>query len=155
VPRCSGAVPAFGRRDACAVAVAVELTAHPPRAMAQSSSGAEMPFLDHLEELRRRIFKCLGALIVGVIVAFTLITKFRIVEFLAQPVLPHLTGQQLVYTGPADAFKIVMGLSLALGFILALPVILWQLWSFVSPGLYKHEKRVVLPLIFFATLLFL
>lgn len=123
--------------------------------MAQSSSGAEMPFLDHLEELRRRIFKCLGALIVGVIVAFTLITKFRIVEFLAQPVLPHLTGQQLVYTGPADAFKIVMGLSLALGFILALPVILWQLWSFVSPGLYKHEKRVVLPLIFFATLLFL
>ena len=90
--------------------------------MAQSSSGGEMPFLDHLEELRHRILKSLGALVVGVIVAFTLITKFQVVEFLARPVLPYLSGGQLVYTSPADAFKIVMGLAFALGLIFALPV---------------------------------
>lgn len=123
--------------------------------MAQTSSGAEMPFLDHLEELRRRILKSLAALTVGVIVAFALITKFQVVEFLARPVLPFLSGGQLVYTSPADAFKIVMGLAFALGLIIALPVVLWQLWAFISPGLYRHEKRVVVPMIFFATLLFL
>ncbi|HLV27356.1 MAG TPA: twin-arginine translocase subunit TatC [Gemmatimonadales bacterium] len=123
--------------------------------MAQTASGAEMPFLDHLEELRHRILKSLGALVVGVVIAFTLITKYKVVEFLARPVLPFLMDGQLVYTGPADAFKIVMGLSFALGLIIALPVVLWQLWAFISPGLYRHEKRVVVPMIFFATLLFM
>jgi sec-independent protein translocase protein TatC len=127
--------------------------------MAQTSSGAEMPFLDHLEELRRRILKSLAALMVGVIIAFAVITKYKVVQFLAKPVLPFLEGGQeggqLVYTHPADAFKIVMGLSFALGLIFALPVVLWQLWAFVSPGLYRHEKRVIVPMIFFATLLFL
>lgn len=123
--------------------------------MAQMSAGAEMPFLDHLEELRGRILKSLAALVVGVVVAFFLIGRYQVVEFLARPVLPFVPGGQLVYTGPADAFKIVMGLAFALGLVLALPVILWQLWAFVSPGLYRHEKKVILPMIFFATVLFL
>ncbi len=122
--------------------------------MAQKGVSAEMPFLDHLEELRRRLFKVLAALFVGVIVAFPIIYRYGVLEFLAQPVLPYLSEGRLVYTGPADAFKVTMGLAFALGFIFSLPVVLWQLWGFVSPALYRHEKKIVLPLIFFATALF-
>src|SRR5690606_24298898 len=100
LPRCGGAVSAFRRGDAGAFAPAVELTLIPrPTSMAQTASGAEMPFLDHLEELRHRILKSLGALVVGVVIAFTLITKYKVVEFLARPVLPFLMDGQLVYTG--------------------------------------------------------
>lgn len=117
---------------------------------------AEMPFLDHLEELRWRIIWSLSALVVGVAVSFYLLWSHEDILLLLQgPVQPYLDGRKLIYTHPADAFRIIMNLALILGTILASPVILWHVWGFLSPALYKHEKKVVIPVLIFAALLFL
>ena len=119
-------------------------------------SQAEMPFLDHLEELRWRIIWSLLALVIGVAVSFyALFSHEDILLLLQGPVQPYLDGRKLIYTHPADAFRIIMNLSLILGTILASPVILWHLWGFLSPALYRHEKKVVIPVLIFAAVLFL
>lgn len=117
----------------------------------------EMPFLDHLEELRWRLFKMVLALAVGVIVTFTVLIagKFDVILFLAQPVLPYLKDGTLMTTGPSDNFKIILSAALGVGAVLASPVIVWQAWGFFSPAMYKHEKRVVIPVLIGAALLFL
>lgn len=117
---------------------------------------AEMPFLDHLEELRWRIIWALGALAVGVVLSFSLLVSHEDILLLLQgPVLPYLGGKNLIYTHPADPLRIIINLSLILGTILASPVILWHVWGFLSPALYQHEKKVVIPVLIFAALLFL
>lgn len=116
---------------------------------------AEMPFLEHLEELRWRILWSLLALLVGVGVAFWLLFRFDVILLLQQPILPFLNGNRLIYTHPADPFKITMSMAFALGAVFASPVVIWQVWGFLSPALYKHEKRVVVPVLIFGALLFL
>lgn len=120
------------------------------------SSAGEMPFLDHLEELRWRLFRCALAIAAGVIVAFTLLYTKRvdIVGILAAPIQPYLK-QPLMVTHVGDLFDIVMSASVTLGMIAASPVIVWQVWGFLSPALYGHEKRVVIPALVAAALLFL
>lgn len=115
-----------------------------------------MPFLDHLEELRWRLFRCALAIAAGVIVAFTLLYTKRvdIVGILAAPIQPYLK-QPLMVTHVGDLFDIVMSASVTLGMIAASPVIVWQVWGFLSPALYGHEKRVVIPALVAAALLFL
>ena len=115
----------------------------------------EMPFLDHLEELRWRLLWAIGALLVGVIAAFVFVLKFDVISILAQPIAPFLPGGRLVYTHPLDPFSIAMKASFAIGTILALPVILFQSWAFLSPALYEHEKRVAIPVVVGAAALFL
>ncbi|HEU4632104.1 MAG TPA: twin-arginine translocase subunit TatC [Gemmatimonadaceae bacterium] len=122
--------------------------------MAKPAANAEMPFLDHLEELRFRILWSLAALVLGVIVAFVVVVKYDLIALLQRPIAPFLEAK-LIITHPADAFKIVMLVSFALGLVLALPVILYQLWAFLSPALYSHEKRLVIPVLVSASLLFL
>ena len=122
--------------------------------MALSNAG-EMPFLDHLEELRWRLIWSIGAFIVGVAIAFTLLVKVDIILLMQGPIAPFLHGKKLVYTHPGDPFQIVLNFSLALGFILALPVIVWQVWSFLAPALYLHEKKVVVPVLAGGIVLFL
>jgi sec-independent protein translocase protein TatC len=117
-------------------------------------TNAEMPFLDHLEELRWRIIWSLVALIVGVGVAFFILQRFDIFKFLEGPILPYLAGNKLKYTHPADPFSVLITASFSIGIVMALPVIIYQVWAFLSPALYKHEKRVVLPVIFGAIVLF-
>lgn len=121
----------------------------------KESTAAEMPFLDHLEELRWRIIWSLLALVVGVGVAFFLMMQFDVLTMLEAPILPFLGGKKLVFTHPGDPFSIVLNVSIVIGVALALPVILYQLWSFVAPALYRHEKRVALGVFFFAVFLFL
>jgi sec-independent protein translocase protein TatC len=117
---------------------------------------AEMPFLDHLEELRWRLFRIAIAVAVGVGVSFgLLLTKqIDVVAVLARPIQPFLTGK-LIVTHPGDLFDVVIDVSLTLGLILASPVIVWQIWGFLSPALYGHEKKVVIPSLVGAALLFL
>jgi sec-independent protein translocase protein TatC len=116
---------------------------------------AEMPFLDHLEELRWRIVYSLVALCVGMVVAFVLLQKMDVIRFLEQPVLPYLHGRKLVFTHPGDPFSIVLNASVALGIVLASPVIGYQAWAFFAPALYSHEKKLVVPVLVGAVLLFL
>jgi sec-independent protein translocase protein TatC len=119
-------------------------------------SHAEMPFLDHLEELRWRIIWSLVAVTVGVGIGFYLLTRFDLFLWVEQPILPYLPpGHHLIVTHPADPFRFLMVASLVMGTILALPVILWHIWGFLSPALYRHEKRIVIPVLISATLLFL
>jgi sec-independent protein translocase protein TatC len=117
--------------------------------------GSEMPFLDHLEELRWRIIWSLVALVVAVGGAFAVLMKIDVIGILEGPIAPYLHGGKLVFTHPADSFTIVLNVAVVLGIVLALPVILYQIWAFVSPALHRNEKRVVVPLFFFATFLFL
>ena len=117
-------------------------------------TGAEMPFLDHLEELRWRLIKSLGALAVGIVVAFVLLLRVDVIGILQRPIAPLLEGQQLVFTHPGDPFGIVMKAAFAIGLIAALPVILYQAWAFLAPALYEHEKRVMIPVFTGAVALF-
>ncbi len=114
-----------------------------------------MPFLDHLEELRFRLFWMVGALFVAVIVSFYLVLKFDLIVMLQRPIAPYLSGERLVITNPADGFGVLISTSLIFGVVLALPVILYHVWAFLSPGLYAHEKRLVIPVLIGGTLLFI
>ena len=123
--------------------------------MAKDDKGAaEMPFLDHLEELRWRQIRSLLALLVGMAIGFTLVLRFDLLEVLQAPIAPYLKGARLVYTHPGDPFSVVLTTSFIVGTMIALPVIIYQIWGFLSPALYRHEKRVVIPLLIGAVGLF-
>lgn len=121
----------------------------------RTAASDEMPFLDHLEELRWRIIWSLAALIVSVGIAFWVMMQFDVIGLLEKPILPYLNGHKLVYTHPGDPFSIVLNAAIALGVTIALPVIFYQLWAFISPALHRHEKKLVMPMFLFATFLFL
>jgi sec-independent protein translocase protein TatC len=114
----------------------------------------EMPFLDHLEELRWRLIWSLGALAIGVGIGFWAVLRFDLVRVMATPVLPYLNGQNLVYTHPTDPFSIALKAAMIIGTLIALPFILYQVWAFLSPALYGHEKKVVIPVLIGAVVLF-
>lgn len=115
---------------------------------------AKMGFLDHLDELRRRLVISVAAVFVGFLVTFAFIE--RIFGFIMRPlqeVLPP--GGTLIYTEPAEAFLLYIKIAALAGVILASPVLLSQLWLFVAPGLYSHEKRYAIPFVVFSTFFFL
>lgn len=118
-------------------------------------AAGEMPFLDHLEELRWRIVWALGALVIGLILGFFIVVKLELIRVLQEPIAPFMAGHKLVYTHPGDTFSITLSTALIVGLIIASPVILYQLWAFLSPALYRHEKKVVIPVIVGAVLLFI
>ncbi|MGQ0537630.1 MAG: twin-arginine translocase subunit TatC [Gemmatimonadaceae bacterium] len=119
------------------------------------SAHSEMPFLDHLEELRWRILWSLAALVAAFFLAFFFATKYDVILLLQQPIQPYLEGRRLIVTHPADPFRLTVSVSLWMAVVLALPVILYQAWAFLAPALYAHEKRVVIPVFLFGTILFL
>lgn len=101
-----------------------------------------MPFLDHLEELRWRLLWIVGAVIIGTIAGFVAVGSLNLLEVLAGPIQPYLNNERLGYFRPSDPFTIHLKLSMSVGIVLASPVILFQVWSFVAPALYPGEKRV-------------
>ena len=111
------------------------------------SDGKVMSLVDHLTELRNRLAKSLLAVGVGSIVGFIL--SPRIIAALAAP-----AGGKLLNLGPGDAFAITLRVSLVTGIVLAMPVLLYQLWAFVAPGLTQKERRTVRPWIPLALLFF-
>jgi sec-independent protein translocase protein TatC len=123
-------------------------------AIPKTQSG-EMPFLDHLEELRWRIIYSLGSLLVTVGFGFFVAMKFDVVGILAAPILPNLPEHKLVYTHPGEGFTIILNVATTIGFVLAAPLIVYQVWSFLSPALHKHEKRIAMGVLFSGILLFL
>jgi sec-independent protein translocase protein TatC len=124
--------------------------------MTETGSSAEMPFLDHLEELRWRIIWSLAALVVGVVIGFALLIRFEgpVLLWLQSPMLPYLHGRRLMNTHPGGGFSILMQTAFIGGIVFALPVILYQIWAFLSPALHKHEKRIAVPVIIGAVFLF-
>lgn len=118
------------------------------------TSAAEMPFLDHLEELRWRIIWSLGALIAGLMAGFVIVVKGQLIRILQEPIAPYLSGK-LIFTSPADPFSITLSVSLMVGIVLASPVVIYHVWAFLSPALHRHEKKVVIPVIIGAVALFM
>src|SRR6478672_7429786 len=106
------------------------------------SPSGEMPFLDHLEELRWRIIYALAAVLVGVGLGFFLASQFDVVGFLARPVIPLIPEHKLVYTHPSEGFTIILDVAVTFGLVLASPVIIYQIWAFLAPALLNHEKKV-------------
>jgi len=111
----------------------------------KKNSGAEMPFLDHLEELRWRIFRSAIALVVGSVIGFYLVTRFDVPTLLMQPIQPYLSGDRLAFLRPTDAFLITLKLSVLVGAVIAFPVIFREVWGFLRPALYERERRMVMP----------
>jgi sec-independent protein translocase protein TatC len=128
---------------------------------ADPNDQSAMTLIEHLEELRQRIFKALIAIVIFAIVAF--IFRVQILNFLTWP-LPatanalntpgHGETKKLVVTGIGEGFTTYLLLSLVVGFIAGLPVTLYQLWAFVAPGLYPHEKKHAVPFIMVGLFLF-
>lgn len=117
------------------------------------TGGVTRPITTHLDELRGRIVKAGLAVLVGAIVAF--IYRNAIFDVLVAPYERAAADHHLVFFRPTEAFSLFMRLSLFGGFVLASPIVLWQLWAFVSPALSRREKRFVIPIVFALTVLFL
>lgn len=114
-----------------------------------------MPFLDHLEELRWRIIWSLSAIAIGLLLGFVIVTKLNVISLLQRPIAPFLHGHKLVYTHPGDPFSILLTAAAVVGLVIASPVIIYQVWAFLSPALHRHEKKVVIPVIVGAVILFM
>ncbi len=118
--------------------------------------GTEQPFVAHLVELRDRIIRSA----VAIAIAFGVLSFYPgpsgLYDLLAAPLVAHLpAGTTLIATNVISPFLVPLKITLLAAFMLALPVVLYQLWAFVAPGLYSHEKRLVMPLVISSTFLFL
>ena len=113
----------------------------------------KQPFTAHLEELRNRMIVAFAA--IGVGFAASYFFKERLFEILMQPLRKVMdVGDTLIFTGLPEAFFTYLKVSLLAGIMLATPVILYEFWMFVAPGLYRQEKKVLLPIVFLSSLFF-
>jgi sec-independent protein translocase protein TatC len=116
--------------------------------------GSRMSFLEHLDELRKRLIHCAAALIVGVFVAFFFLDQFF--NFVFVPLKATLPpGGAFITTEAPEYFMLYLKVGLLSGFFVALPYIVFQLWLFIAPGLYSHEKRFAIPFVAFASVFFI
>ena len=113
--------------------------------------GGRMSFLEHLDELRKRIVNSCIAIAVCVAGGFYWINQ--IIDFILAPTRKALPpGVKLIYTQPGEAFSLYVQIALIMGVVLAAPYIMYQVWMFIAPGLYSNEKRMAYPFVFFTTI---
>jgi sec-independent protein translocase protein TatC len=118
-----------------------------------SDAGGKMSFLDHLDELRRRIIYTVIAVAIGFVVAFFFINE--IFDFIMRPLQQMLpAGGTLIYTDPTEAFVLYIKIALIAGLLLASPAVMTQVWLFVAPGLYANEKKWAIPFILMSSFFF-
>ena len=127
----------------------------PQPAEEEDSVGAgRMSFLEHLDELRKRLVYAAYGILGGFVVAFAFI-KY-IFEFIMVPLQEALPpGGKLIYTEPGEAFFLWMKMAALAGLLLAMPILVSQIWRFIAPGLYPREKRWAIPFVAFTTIFFL
>lgn len=121
--------------------------------MKQVEENTELTLIDHLLELRRRLMWILGILLL----CFVVLVPFaqKIYTFVAEPLMANLpAGQHMIATEVIAPFFVPLKVTLMAAFLLTLPHTLYQIWAFVAPGLYRHEKRLILPLLIASILLF-
>ncbi|NIP29055.1 MAG: twin-arginine translocase subunit TatC [Candidatus Dadabacteria bacterium] len=115
---------------------------------------SKMHFLEHLEELRKRIIFSLISIVIFFVPSYFF--SKEIFDFLMTPIIKSLPeGSSLIFIRPAEGFLTYLKVAIFASFCCSFPVILYQIWSFISPGLYKKEKNIVIPFIFFGTTFFL
>ena len=119
-------------------------------------AGTEAPFVSHLIELRDRLIRAVIAISIAFAVLLWWPGPAGLYDLLAAPLVSHLPkGATLIATNVISPVLVPLKITLMAAFLLALPVVLYQLWAFVAPGLYSHEKKMVLPLVISSTFLFL
>ncbi|RKZ51111.1 MAG: twin-arginine translocase subunit TatC [Candidatus Parabeggiatoa sp. nov. 3] len=120
-----------------------------------SQSGKEMPFVQHLLELRDRLLKMILAVLIILVVLMPFASDlFTLFSEPLQALLREHTGNKMIVTDPVAPFFIPFKLTLVLSIFVAMPYILYHLWAFIAPGLYQHEKSMVFPLLLSSSLLF-
>lgn len=113
----------------------------------------KLPFTAHLEELRKRLIVCFIAVGVGFAASYGF--KETLFEILTQPLIAVMQADdKLIFTGLPEAFFTYLKVAFLSGLILASPVLIYEFWMFVSPGLYRREKRLLIPIIFLSTVFF-
>lgn len=121
-----------------------------------SKSPVEETFISHLVELRDRLVKASIGIALVCAALFYWPGPAQIYDFIAAPMIASLpAGSKMIATGVISPFLVPMKVTLVLSFIVALPWVLYQLWAFIAPGLYTHEKRLVAPLVISSSLLFM
>jgi sec-independent protein translocase protein TatC len=119
-----------------------------------ADSGGKMSFLDHLDELRKRIIWALVAVVSGFLIACLFLS--RLFDFVIGPMQRLLPpGQQLIYTEPTEAIMLYLKIALIAGILIAAPGIMWQVWRFIAPGLYQHEKKNAIPFVLLSSTCFI
>lgn len=117
---------------------------------AEEKNEKVMPFLDHLEELRQRLLKCIFSIMI-----FSVISYFFSKQIMKILLLPYPEAEKLIFLAPTEGFITYIKISVFVGIIFSLPVIFYQLWKFIAPGLYNKEKKYIPTIVFFSTFFFL
>src|ERR1700674_1516727 len=129
----------------------------PPTAVLGNEEGGQMTFFEHLVELRKRLINSLIAIAIGAFVG-VYVAKY-VITYITRPMLKALAeahlDPKLVYTHPAGGFNLIITLGIYIGVVLASPVVLYQIWLFVAPALYKHERSAITGFLFSTVFLFL
>jgi sec-independent protein translocase protein TatC len=113
----------------------------------------KIPFTEHLEELRKRLIVCFIAVGIGFVLSYGF--KEKLFQILTRPLISVMqTGDKLIFTGLPEAFFTYLKVAFLSGIILATPVIFYQFWMFVAPGLYDKEKQLMAPIVFLSTFFF-
>jgi sec-independent protein translocase protein TatC len=123
----------------------------PPDDDDEIAAAGKMSFLEHLDELRKRIVRSALAIAFGVLATFYWIQEiFNYILALTRKALPP--GVKLIYTEPGEAFSLYITVALIAGVVVAAPFIMYQVWMFIAPGLYSNEKRLAIPFVLFTTI---
>jgi sec-independent protein translocase protein TatC len=129
----------------------------PTASKEEDDEGGRMSFFEHLVELRKRLIN--SAIAVGVGMMIGVAVSNKVFAYMARPMLGALRAahfeDKLVYTSPTGAISLLINLGLYLGIVIASPVVLYQVWMFIAPGLYRHERRAMSAFIFSSLALFL
>jgi sec-independent protein translocase protein TatC len=112
-----------------------------------------MTFLEHLDELRKRITHAVGGLLVGFIIAFAFIN--RVFDFVYQRLISSVPGGKLIYTEGPEMFMLWIKIAVLTGLLIASPYIMLQVWLFIAPGLYAKEKKLAIPFVLSSSALFI
>jgi sec-independent protein translocase protein TatC len=136
------------------------MTTNPPDALVKKDEheeGGQMTFFEHLVELRKRLIHSMIAIGIGAFIG-VYIAKY-VIDFVTRPILRafainHLESK-LIYTHPAGVFNLILSLGIYIGIVLASPVVLYQIWLFVAPALYKHERSAIAGFLFSTVFLFI
>ncbi len=112
------------------------------------------PFTEHLEELRKRLITCIIAVLVGFVITYAF--KEQLFQILIRPLVAVLkdTGGSLIFTGVSEAFFTYLKVAFLAGLLLASPVVFYEFWMFVAPGLYTNERRLLLPIVLLSSIFF-
>ena len=120
-----------------------------------STPAGEMPFLDHLEELRKRILLALAGIMVGLGIGWGVTRHYHLIQVIEAPIQPYVPGGKLVVTTLVAPFMLNFKLAIVLGLVLSSPWVIYQLWVFLAPALTPREKKALLPSLGVGLLLFL